>query len=92
MKKYIIGCVMVVFIAIIFNFFVMPFVSAYFQVDVMALVNNQLTNDVAYSSSAIATGLLPDTIIMMVVNFVLVMFLGFFLYKTYEEYVLEYGN
>ena len=87
MKKYIIGIITVVIAAIIFNFGVMPFLTAHFQPVTMAMVNNQLTNDVGYSSAAIQVGLYPDTIIMMVVNFALLMTFGFLAYKAYETYV-----
>lgn len=92
MKKYIIGIIAVVIAAIIFNFGVMPFLTAHFQPVTMAMVNNQLTNDVGYSSAAIQARLSPDTIIMMVVNFVLFMTLGFLVYKAYETYVENSSN
>ena len=92
MKKYIIGIIAAITTAIIFNFGVMPFLTAHFQPVTMAMVNNQLTNDVGYSSAAIQVGLYPDTIIMMVVNFALLMTFGFLAYKAYEAYVDETSN
>lgn len=87
MKKFIFLCIMTVFVMIAFNTIAMPFISAYFQPDNMAFVNNQLSNDGIMSSAAIQTGMMFDTIISMAINLVLLISLGFFIYKAYEGYV-----
>lgn len=87
MKKFIIMAIAISFSAIVFNTIASPFISAYFQPDNMAFVNNQLSNDGAMSSAAIRAGMMPDTIIITIVNLLLLISFVIVTYKACKEYI-----